>query len=768
MGLGHVQRSLPIIRLLLDAGAALTVLSHGRALTLLQQELAGHTEIGFLSFEDYPPLQRGRGIAHYFYYPLDLLTIAVQMRKEKQYLRRLQQQQSIDMVFADGRFGFVDKSLPCFCICHQISFILPRWLRLFQFFADVGQLLILRKFTRVIVSDFADPSINLAGRLSHNWVARWLQPIYIGFLSSLRRSESPPKKTLDLLFLIGGFIEAERRGFIAWACDILPRMNASVVLVTGDDQQADQISSTVTGFELKGQVHGQERAVLMQSARTLVGRTGYTTIMDCCEVGLSALLLPTKNMTEQEYLARRIMDWQHQPAVKLPETADGPWVCLDGAAMHPSIRTWSTKKSLEKFGAYLNGFIQQQGNGQRVFCFLQGPAGYFFWKLGQQLQQRGSKVFRITFCPGDHLNWLGKTVPFRAGFEQWEQFVEHCFREQGVTDLFLLGEQRSYHRVAVAVAQRMGIKVVVCELGYLRPEWLTLELNGMSGNSSFPRDPETIRRLARELPPERTPHTCRSSFFREAAADVSFHIANLAFWYFYPHYSSHLLSMPLLLDIGIGLHLLLARCRRAAMTKRLHAVTGSGKPFFVFPLQIENDFQIRAYSPYGSIAEALDEVLTSFARHAPSDSLLIVKEHPREVLWQRWERLCTRRAAELGLNDRVVCLDGGSLDELLVKAAGTVTINSTSGLQALIKGCPTKVLGAAIYDLTGLTDQASLDQFWQSPKAPDLNLRDDYVRLLRATIQVKGSFYDQLGESVTLEEIADRLIENRVNQAYQP
>ncbi|MDJ0932160.1 hypothetical protein [Breoghania sp.] len=44
-----------------------------------------------------------------------------------------------------------------------------------------------------------------------------------------------------------------------------------------------------------------------------------------------------------------------------------------------------------------------------------------------------------------------------------------------------------------------GINVSAVEFGYLRPDWITLERNGMSAYSHFPNDPDVIRDLGKGL-----------------------------------------------------------------------------------------------------------------------------------------------------------------------------------------------------------------------------------------------------------------------------
>ena len=398
-----------------------------------------------------------------------------------------------------------------------------------------------------------------------------------------------------------------------------------------------------------------------------------------------------------------------------------------------------------------------------VICFLQGPSGFFFWRLSRELKRRGIRTLRINFCAGDRLNWPGPSTPYRGRPEHWGAFIERFFVESGVTQLMLLGEQREYHRIATDIAHTLGITVVVCELGYLRPDWLTLELDGMSGNSRFPRDPQVIRKLANGLPEPKPEQIYRNSFAVEAISDVSFHLANMAFWFLYPHYRSHLLGSPLLGHIGIGLHLLKSRLGKRKSHAKARDLLLSRQPYFVFPLQIENDFQIRAYSPYRSMAEAITEVMTSFAEHAPPKSVLVIKEHPREIAWLNWRRHCLRLATELNIRERILHLDGGSLDELLTNAHGVVTINSTSGLQALLLGRPLKVLGQAVFNIEGLACSGSLDPFWAAPVETDARLRDDFVRLLAASTQVRGGFYSSQGSRAAIQEFADRLLSGRIN-----
>jgi capsular polysaccharide export protein len=98
-------------------------------------------------------------------------------------------------------------------------------------------------------------------------------------------------------------------------------------------------------------------------------------------------------------------------------------------------------------------------------------------------------------------------------------------------------------------------------------------------------------------------------------------------------------------------------------------------------------------------------------------------------------------AEELGISDRVHHLIEGDTPLLAQNARGVVVINSTVGLQALERGAPVKVLGAALYNRPGLTEQGSLDEFWQSAKAADPRVIEQFLGQIKNLTQVPISAY---------------------------
>lgn len=402
----------------------------------------------------------------------------------------------------------------------------------------------------------------------------------------------------------------------------------------------------------------------------------------------------------------------------------------------------------------------------RHVVFLQGMPSPFYQRIARQLAAHGCRVTRINLCIGDWIFWHGKdALSYRGSLSQWPAFITQFMHKQGVTDLVLLGENRRYHRAAVDIALAHGVRVTVNDFGYIRPDWITFERNGMSGASLFPREAAAIRTLAAHGPePDWTPRYVDSGF-RMARADLIYNLANVLLGWLYPRYRRSDMRPPTLVYTPASALRLLGN---RLVHKRMHALVDdmerAGRTYFVFPLQLDFDFQIVAYSPFDGIAQAIERVLESFARHAPADAHLVLKEHPWDPALRNWERIMARRAEALGIADRVHYLRGGYLDTLIRAAAGVVTINSTSGLRTLQLGRPLAVLGQAVYHVPGLSFQGSLDAFWTQAECPDPTLVRDLLRSMAATIQIRGVFFQEPGLSVAVQEAATRLLENRVGQ----
>jgi capsular polysaccharide export protein len=402
----------------------------------------------------------------------------------------------------------------------------------------------------------------------------------------------------------------------------------------------------------------------------------------------------------------------------------------------------------------------------RHFVFLQGMPSPFFSQIAEKLRVAGCRTTRINLCFGDFLFWRGPdAVNYRGRHPAWRDYIDRFFIRENVTDLVLLGEQRRYHREAVAAAQARGIRVTVTDFGYIRPDWITFERDGMSGASRFPRDPDAIRRLASMVAaPDWRPRFAEGAF-QMAWRDLTHNFANLLFAWLYPGYRrSDQRPHTLIYTPACAWRLFTNSRLKPKADQFVRDLVASDVPYYVFPLQLDFDFQIIAYSNFDGVGQAIQQVLESFAKHAPAETKLVLKEHPWDPAITRWERIMTAHVERLGLQGRVHYLRGGNLDDLVRASKGMVTVNSTAGMRAVQLGRPLKALGQAIYDVPGLTFHNSLDEFWTGATPPDATLVADFLRALAGSVLIRGVFFEDSGLGHAAAEAAQRLLDGTVGE----
>eukprot|EP00913_Durusdinium_trenchii_P033378 g31247.t1 len=172
----------------------------------------------------------------------------------------------------------------------------------------------------------------------------------------------------------------------------------------------------------------------------------------------------------------------------------------------------------------------------RTFLFLQGPASPFFRLLADRLEAKGAATARINFCAGDALFWWPKNgVLYRGRKQDWPHYLRTFIQAHSITDLVMLGDGRDYHAAAVEVALAAAVRIHVVEHGYLRPDWLTVEPDGMSAYSRFPQAPEVVRALAEGTPAVSAGKLFSSSFLTYALYDLAYHLPNAVIRSFAQH-----------------------------------------------------------------------------------------------------------------------------------------------------------------------------------------------------------------------------------------
>lgn len=401
---------------------------------------------------------------------------------------------------------------------------------------------------------------------------------------------------------------------------------------------------------------------------------------------------------------------------------------------------------------------------KRRFLFLQGPLSSLYKQLGEKLKAEGYEVYRINFNLGDWVHWHGNNcISYRGPINAWPDFFEAFILKHAITDIVLHSDRRIYHKSAIRIAKKHQLYIAVTELGILRPGWLTIEINGLGLMSHFPNDPNYLLEQANKLPAPDETKKFSYPFSQMAFWDVSYNLLNVFFWWLYPNYRRHTPYNPILEYSRAALRLLRQNKTSEQANKVLNQLIDSKANYFVLPLQLNGDFQIRDYSPYESMAEALEEVLLSFAKYASKNAHLLVKQHPLDPGLEKLREVTKKLATDFGIADRVHYIDGGDLQKAFKYSRGAVMVNSSAALEALEMGVAVKALAPAIYDMPGITFQGSLDELWQTGFKPDNEVYAAFVSILKHSTQVPGALYGKQAIKSAVEHMANKILSKQLN-----
>ena len=400
---------------------------------------------------------------------------------------------------------------------------------------------------------------------------------------------------------------------------------------------------------------------------------------------------------------------------------------------------------------------------KRHFLFLQGNATPFYRRLGKCLAEAGHQVSRINVGGGDYLFWGDwNAINWRQTPEELAAEMPDLMRQLSPSDIILFGDCRPIHRTAIESAKTSGIRVYVFEEGYFRPHWITLERDGVNGYSRISRDPEWYLEAAQSLPAQAGFQPVGGGLRNRILLDFAWQAANYVFLPKFPGFHTHR-PYPIWREYASWLTRLarLPARRQQALDLQEMLIRRKAR-FFLFPLQLDSDTQIRVHSPWKSMVPIIEHVVASFAENAPSETQLVIKNHPLDNGMIDYHNLVWRVATSHGVASRIHFIDGGNLDRLAAAATGVVTVNSTAAMTAIEAACPTIALGSAIFALPGITFQGELRDFWsidRTAMAPAAKVVDAFTRVVRYHTQLNGNFYTERGIRLALGGAMHKLLD---------
>lgn len=376
---------------------------------------------------------------------------------------------------------------------------------------------------------------------------------------------------------------------------------------------------------------------------------------------------------------------------------------------------------------------------QQHILLIQGKMGSFFSRFSSFLQGQGKIVSKINLNAGDAFFYRHseRVYNFKKSLAEFEVFLPQLIEKEYIDAVVCFGDCRPHHAVASQVCRQLDIKFFVFEEGYLRPDYITLQEGGINGYSQL--DMTQISQLPKA---NDTPQFTNNSFAKLCWSAIIYYIIVMLYRKYYPHYQ-HYRGMTAWQEALTWVKAPFIKAYDYIPAKRLERrlKTDLKDNYFLVALQVYNDSQITFHSDYADIVDFIEEVITSFAKFADKNQHLVFKHHPLDRAHRRYTSLIAMLAKNLGVAKNVHYCCDVHLPTAIKNSLGMITINSTTGLQSIYHKKPTKVMGRAIYNMEKLTDQQTLDEFWQNPTPPDNNFYLRFREYLIEQTQLNGSFY---------------------------
>lgn len=296
-GLGHATRCIPVIKLLIRQNCRVFLAGEGKTKTLLENEFP---QLEFLDLKGYRIRYSENKRTFPFALALQIPKLIFAIKKEQEWLKKAVQHYAIDAVISDNRYGLYHQSIRCIFITHQLQIKTP-----FKFFDRYLRQLnykYINQFTECWIPD-VNNEINFAGQLSHPSKLPSIPVNYIGLLSRFTITES--RKAKHILILLSG-PEPQRTILENLLTEQLKNHPDSVVFVRGLPGGKEHLNFP-QNVSVYNHLPSNELELKIAEASFVIGRCGYSTVMDLAALKKKSILIATPGQTEQEYLSAHLM-----------------------------------------------------------------------------------------------------------------------------------------------------------------------------------------------------------------------------------------------------------------------------------------------------------------------------------------------------------------------------------------------------------------------------------------------------------------------------
>lgn len=294
-GLGHASRCIPLIKELQKNNCDITIAATEKQIAFYKSEL---NNVHFEKINAYN-VRYSKILPFSFILFLQLPKIFFAIYKEKKIIKKIINANTFDIIISDNRYGFRNKKVKSIFITHQLNIILPHSIQFFSRIINKLNKKLIEKFDECWIPDEEFDGISF--ELGHSNFPK-IKTKYLGCLSRFKNIESVSfEGKYDIVALVSG-PEPSRTEWEKLLVSELEKTSYSVLVLTGNPH-TDKVFKVKNNLTIANHIETKELYHYLKSAKLVISRSGYSSLMDYKILKIKALIVPTKGQSEQEYLA---------------------------------------------------------------------------------------------------------------------------------------------------------------------------------------------------------------------------------------------------------------------------------------------------------------------------------------------------------------------------------------------------------------------------------------------------------------------------------
>jgi hypothetical protein len=261
------------------------------------------------------------------------------VKAEHEFVQKVVEIDDIYCIISDNRFGVYHNIIPSVYITHQLTVLSG----LFTGFSTKFHQSIIEKFDECWVPDVSD-ELSLSGKLSKNNSIK-IPVKRIGVLSRLKPKELSSK--YEIAIVLSG-PEPQRTLLQQKMLSEFKDDLGKTVLIRGKFSE-DQIQHNFQNLEIVNYANQSDLCAILNGSKIVIGRSGYSTIMDLAVLGKKAMFIPTPGQDEQEYLAKYLEAQKIAPFVN---QNDFSFSALEKLDKYPGFKKQKMELDLKLFSLF--------------------------------------------------------------------------------------------------------------------------------------------------------------------------------------------------------------------------------------------------------------------------------------------------------------------------------------------------------------------------------------------------------------------------------